>query len=131
MNLLLDTHMLLWATVWPDRLPKKAHALLEDEENTLFFSPASLWEVAIKRKRGRPDFDEDARILRRHIVDAGGIELPITSAHAIAVSDLPSIHSDPFDRILLAQTKEEGLTLVTADRTLAKYPVPILHIPKR
>ncbi len=131
MKLLLDTHMLLWTTIWPERLPKKAQVLFGDKDNTIFFSPASLWEVAIKKKRGRPDFDEDARILRRYILDSGGIELPITSAHAIAVSDLPSIHSDPFDRILLAQTKEEGLTLVTADGIVAKYPVSVLHFPKR
>ncbi len=130
MSLLLDTHMLLWATIWPERLPGKARALFADAENTLYFSSASIWEVAIKKKRGRPDFDEDARILRRHVLDSGGIELPMTSAHAAAAGELPFIHKDPFDRILLAQAKEEGLALVTADETLAKYPVPLLFIPE-
>jgi PIN domain nuclease of toxin-antitoxin system len=131
MNLLLDTHMLLWVAIWPNRLPRKAHALFSDAENTLFFSSASIWEVAIKKKRGRPDFDEDARMVRRHVLDGGARELPIASYHAVAVGDLPSIHKDPFDRILLAQAREEGFTLVTSDETLAKYPISVLYIPKR
>ncbi len=132
MKLLLDTHMLLWAAVWPDLLPKKARELLADEKsNVCFFSPVSVWEVAIKRGRGRPGFDIDARVLRRQVLEGGGMELRITSAHAMAVGDLPSIHKDPFDRLLLAQAREEGLTLLTADATMAKYPIPLLYIPKR
>ncbi len=133
MNLLLDTHMLLWAAVWPDRLPRKARALFEnaEAENVLYFSSASIWEIAVKKKRGRPDFEEDAGIVRRRVLEGGAQELVITSAHALAVGDLPSIHKDPFDRILLAQARQEGFTLVTADTVVAKYPVSVLYFPKR
>lgn len=131
MKLLLDTHMLVWAIMRPELLPKKAGQLIDDPENEPYFSPVSLWEATIKHGKGLPDFDVDARVLRRHSLDDGYHELPITGAHATAVGDLPSIHKDPFDRLLLAQAKSEGILLLTSDDILAKYPVPLLHIPKR
>ncbi len=130
-KLLLDTNMLIWTTFWPDLLPKKARDLLDDEENARYFSPVGIWEVTIKSGQARPDFTFDPRVMRRKLLDGGIMELPITSAHAVAVGDLPSIHKDPFDRILLAQTREEGLTLLTTDTTLAKYPVSVLYFPRR
>ncbi len=128
MKLLLDSHLLLWAAGSPDRLPEAARSLFEDPDNELLFSAASLWEIAIKRGLGRSDFQVDARVLRRGLLDNGYGELPVTSEHAVAIDALPSIHRDPFDRILVAQAQVEGITLVTADETVAKYAGPIRKV---
>ena len=125
MKLLLDTHLLLWAAGEPDRLPLSAVAEIENASNDLLFSPASLWEVAIKRGLGRDDFTVDPRLLRRGLLDNGYQELPITSEHAVAIDGLPPIHKDPFDRILVAQAMVEGITLLTVDDVVAHYPGPI------
>lgn len=125
MKLLLDTHVLLWAAGFPARLPPDARALLEDPNNELVFSAASLWEITIKRSLGRADFQVDARVLRRGLLDNGYLELSITSEHAVFIDSLPSIHKDPFDRILIAQATVEGITLLTADALVAQYPGPI------
>lgn len=125
MNLLLDTHVLLWAAGGSHRLPTDARALIEDPENELVFSAASLWEVAIKRGLRREEFSADPRLLRRGLLENGYVELPVTGAHAAAVDLLPPIHKDPFDRILIAQAQIEGLTLLTSDEVVARYPGPI------
>lgn len=125
MKVLLDTHLLLWAAGQPDRLSADARALIESAENELFFSSASLWEIVIKRGLGRADFKVDARLLRRGLLDNGYSELPIASEHVVAIEGLPPIHKDPFDRVLLAQAQVEGITLLTADPTLAQYPGPV------
>ncbi len=132
MNLLLDTHMLLWAVFEPELLPERARQVIADVENNIrFFSPVGLWEAAIKKGLGRPGFAVDVRLLYRQLLSNAYTELPVTGIHAMAVGELPSIHKDPFDRLLLAQAKEEGLTLLTTDETLAKYPVSVLYFPKR
>ena len=125
MNILLDTHVLLWAASGSRRLPIDARALLEDPENELVFSAASLWEVAIKRGLRQEEFSADPRLLRRGLLENGYVELPVTGTHAAAVDLLPPIHKDPFDRILIAQAQIEGLALVTADEVVARYPGPI------
>lgn len=125
MKLLLDTHLLLWAAGDPARLSPAATALLEDEDNRLLFSAASLWEVAIKSGLGRADFRVDARLLRRGLLDNGYGELPIGSDHAVAVAGLPPVHRDPFDRLLVAQAMVEGITLLTTDALVARYPGPV------
>ena len=125
MKLLLDTHLLVWAAGNPDRLPAAARSLIEDPQNEPIFSSASLWEVAIKHGLGRGDFRVDARLLRRGLLDNGYGELPITSEHAVALDSVPRIHKDPFDRILIAQSMVEGITLLTADPLVAQYPAPI------
>jgi PIN domain nuclease of toxin-antitoxin system len=127
-KLLLDTHLLLWAANEPKRLPKAARILIEDLNNELFFSAASLWEIAIKGCLGREDFCVDARLLRRGLLDNGYAELPITGEHAVNVDRLPATHKDPFDRILMAQAMVEGITLLTHDRKLAGYPAPIRRV---
>jgi PIN domain nuclease of toxin-antitoxin system len=124
-KLLLDTHLLLWTAGKPARLPNEARALIETPENELFFSSASLWEVVIKRGLGRDDFKVDPRLLRRGLLDNGYSELPIGSEHVVAIDNLPAVHKDPFDRILVAQAQVEGITLLTADPTVARYPGPI------
>ena len=125
MKLLLDTHLLLWAAGEPKRLPKDIRSLLEDRDNELLFSAASLWEVAIKSGLGRKDFRVEARLLRRGLLDNGYSELPIVSDHVVAIESLPPIHKDPFDRVLVAQATVEGITLLTNDPVVAQYPGPI------
>lgn len=128
MKLLLDTHLLLWAAGEPRRLPDQARALIRDLSNELMFSAASLWEIAIKCRLGRDDFRVDPRLLRRALLDNGYGELPITSAHAVAVDSLPSIHKDPFDRILVAQATVEGVPLLTVDPVVARYRGPVRKV---
>lgn len=122
MKLLLDTHLLLWAAGQPERLSQAARELIEADENELVFSTASLWEVVIKRGLGREDFKVDPRLLRRGLLDNGYSELPIGSEHVVAIDTLPPIHKDPFDRVLVAQALVEGITLLTTDATVARYP---------
>ncbi len=125
MKFLLDTHLLLWAAGEPRRLSKQARALIDNPDNELLFSAASLWEVAIKRGLGRKDFKVDARLLRRGLLDNEYRELPIISDHVVATESLPLIHRDPFDRILVAQATVEGITLLTIDSLVSQYPGPI------
>jgi PIN domain nuclease of toxin-antitoxin system len=128
MKLLLDTHLLLWAAGEPKRLSKQARLLIDNPDNELLFSAASLWEVAIKRGLGREDFKVDARLLRRGLLDNGYSELPIISDHVVATESLPPIHKDPFDRVLVAQATIEGVTLLTIDSLVAQYPGPIKRV---
>ncbi len=128
MKLLLDTHLLLWAAGSPGQLPATARTLMEDLHNELLFSAASLWEIVIKRSLGRADFQVDARVLRRGLLDNGYQELPITSEHAVFIDSLPLLHKNPFDRILVAQATVEGITLLTADVLVAQYPGPVQHV---
>ena len=125
MKLLLDTHLLLWAASAPDRLSTAGLALIEDPDNSLMFSAASLWEITIKQGLGRSDFQVDPRLLRRGLIDNAYIELSITSDHALAVASLPPLHKDPFDRLLAAQSQIEGVLLITADPILGQYPGPV------
>lgn len=128
MKLLLDTHLLLWAAAEPQKLSAAARTIIDDAVNDLFFSAASLWEIAIKAGLGRADFQVDAGILRRALLDNGYQELPITSQHVVFIADLPALHKDPFDRLLLAQSTVEGIVLVTADATVAQYPGPVRRV---
>ena len=121
MKLLLDTHLLLWAAGEPKKLSLKVRRLIADTDNELMFSAASIWEVATKRALGRPDFQVDTRLFRRGLLDNGYAELPVLSAHAVAVETLPQIHKDPFDRLLVAQSQAEGIVLLTTDAMVAQY----------
>jgi len=124
-HLLLDTQLLLWAAAADARLPAGVIQRLDDRTIQPLFSAASIWEVVIKSGLGRTDFKVDASLFRRGLMDNGYQELPITSAHTLAVARLPDLHRDPFDRILAAQANEEGIELLTADQRLAGYPGPI------
>jgi PIN domain nuclease of toxin-antitoxin system len=128
MKLLLDTQLLLWAAGQPKRLSAAARKLLADEENELLFSAASLWEVTIKRSLGRNDFRVEPRLLRRGLIDNGYSELAVTGEHVVSIDILPPLHKDPFDRVLVAQALVEGVTLLTADPTIAQYPGPIQKV---
>jgi PIN domain nuclease of toxin-antitoxin system len=127
-NLLLDTHLLLWAASTPRRLSRAAVKLINDPKNQLYFSAASVWEVVIKNGLQRVDFQVDPHLLRRGLMDNGYQELPITSRHTLAVGHLPELHKDPFDRILVAQAETEGFLLLTGDDRVAHYPGPIKRV---
>jgi PIN domain nuclease of toxin-antitoxin system len=131
MKLLLDTQMLLWAVFWPELLPKKARQAIAGDENRLYFSPASLWEVSVKSAQNKPDFQVNARIMRSQLLGNGYEEITITSLHTVAIGDLPLLHKDPFDRILIAQARTENIRLLTSDAKIAEYPAPIEFVPKR
>ncbi|SHE45129.1 PIN domain nuclease, a component of toxin-antitoxin system (PIN domain) [Modicisalibacter ilicicola DSM 19980] len=128
MNLLLDTHVLLWAAGEPQRLSAEALELLEDRDNNLYFSAASIWEIVIKKGLPRLDFNVDVYLLRRSLIENGYRELPITAQHTLSVAHLPPIHKDPFDRILVAQAEFEGFLLLTVDDLVAQYPGPIRRL---
>ena len=125
MRLLLDTHLLVWAMGSPQRLPAGLAPMLEDPHQTPVFSVVSLWELVIKRALGRPDFTVQPAVLRRALLDGGWQELAIEAHHVLAVANLPQLHRDPFDRLLLAQASAEGLLLITADQQVAQYPAPV------
>lgn len=126
MKLLLDTHLLLWAAADSPRLPSAARKLITAAGNDLVFSAASVWEVSIKQSLG--DLAVDPHLLRRGLLDNGYTELSINSEHAAAVNLLPPIHKDPFDRILIAQATVEGITLLTTDKAVSKYPGPVRRV---
>jgi PIN domain nuclease of toxin-antitoxin system len=126
LNLLLDTHLLIWSAASDAPGDQRgADELIDDPANALFFSAASIWEVAIKFALRRLDFAVDPHILRRALLDNGYVEVPVSGEHAAAVGGLPAIHKDPFDRLLLAQATLEGLILLTSDAQLGRYPGPI------
>jgi PIN domain nuclease of toxin-antitoxin system len=127
-KLLLDTQLLLWAASEPERLPVEAREAIENIQIELVFSAASLWEVAIKSMLGRPDFRVDARVLRRGLLENGYDELGVAGDHAVAVLNLPPLHKDPFDRMLVAQATVEGIVLLTADAMVAQYPGPVRRV---
>ena len=121
MRLLLDTHLLLWAAASSQRLPDEAREMLEDAENEVYYSAASIWEIAIKTSLGRKDFRINVATLQSALLEMGLIELPVTAQHAVGVTRLPALHRDPFDRMLIAQSIAEPLTLLTNDALLSKY----------
>jgi PIN domain nuclease of toxin-antitoxin system len=127
-KLLLDTQLLLWAASEPERLSVEAREAIENIQIELVFSAASLWEVAIKSMIGRPDFRVDARVLRRGLLENGYDELGVAGDHAVAVLNLPPLHKDPFDRMLVAQATVEGIVLLTADAMVAQYPGPVRRV---
>ncbi|HSU99094.1 MAG TPA: type II toxin-antitoxin system VapC family toxin [Roseiarcus sp.] len=125
MRLLLDTHILLWVIAESRKLSRTAREFIGEPTHELAFSAASLWEIAIKASLRRDDFRVDVASVRKRLFDNGYSEIAATGAHAVALANLPLIHKDPFDRLLVAQAMAEGLTLVTGDPVVARYPGPI------
>lgn len=123
MRLLLDTHVFLWLLASPERLGKHLHSI-EDPSNELLLSAASSWEIAIKVRIGRLVLPDDPK---RYVPDRmraiGAEPLPVQHAHALAVAELPLLHRDPFDRLLIAQARHLRLRIVTADPEIARYDV--------
>ena len=122
MILSLDTHVLLWWLSDDARLSHTARAAISDGKNLVFVSAAAAWEIAIKSMLGKLDIPSD---LEAALADNRFEQLPITNPHSVA--NLPHIHNDPFDRLLIAQAKVEGLTLVTGDEQIKKYDVSIME----
>jgi len=126
LNLLLDTHVFLWLQTEPERLGEHLH-LVEDRRNDLLVSAASSWEIAIKYQLGKLPLPEAPERYVPHRVRAiGAHAIAVEHSHALAVADLPALHRDPFDRLLVAQAMLLGLTLVTADPAVADYPAPTI-----
>ncbi len=123
MKLLLDSHVLLWFLDGGSRLSEASLAAIVEPDNDVQISVASLWKLSIKQSIGKLTV---AGALREHTALQSFAELPVLGEHAVAVRDLPLHHRDPFDRLLIAQARCEGLTLVTSDRAFAAYDVPIL-----
>ncbi|MBI5485614.1 MAG: type II toxin-antitoxin system VapC family toxin [Deltaproteobacteria bacterium] len=128
MKLLLDTHILLWSAGQPDKLSDEARSLLLDTSNLLFFSAASIWEIVIKRALGRDDFKVDPQRLLKQLVINGYEEIAVSSDHALVVEALPALHKDPFDRILIAQARVEGMQLLTSDCQVSLYGDGIISV---
>ena len=128
MNLLLDTRILLWAAGHEKMASREADALVNDRSNSLSFSVASIREILIKRALNRPDFRTEASVLRAGLLANEYRELPIEGRHCPALSVLPQLHRDPFDRMLIAQAMSEGMLLVTTDQKIAAYDGPIRRV---
>jgi len=126
MKLLLDTCVLLHAA--SGNISKKAQKLILDADAELYFSSASIWEVVIKNSLGRKDFKCDPTQLYYGLFAGGYLELPISALHVLSLQKLLNLHKDPFDRIILAQALTEKLTILTEDKTLAKYPIPSILV---
>ena len=131
MRLLLDTHIILWAIIDDPRLPDRARELIEDEANQIVVSAVSIWEISVKYGLGRkgpnamPISGPEALA---HVRSAGYGLLDVTPDHAVAVQDLPKLHADPFDRMLVAQALVEPLRLITHDDTVASYSDTIICV---
>lgn len=128
MKLLLDTHILLWAAGEPEKLSESARTLLSTSENSLLFSAASIWEIVIKLGLGREDFKVDPYRLRKMLLAHGYTELVVTTEHALKVYSLPFLHKDPFDRLLIAQARTEGMLLLTNDASVSQYQESVLAL---
>ena len=127
MRLLLDTHVFLWAAAEPERIAPTVRALITDGANEVFVSAAVAWEIAIKHALGKLTLPiAPAVYVPARLATLGFIELPISAAHALAISGLPNHHNDPFDRIMIAQAQVEGMTFVSADQDALAYPVHAL-----
>ncbi|GAB6937183.1 type II toxin-antitoxin system VapC family toxin [Isoptericola variabilis] len=128
MRYLLDTNILVWTLGYPERLPDAAAEILADPDAEIWFSAVNIWEIGIKSARGRPDFDLNAHLARTTTLRLGFLELAVTGDQAAAASDLPPLHKDPFDRLLVAQAITTGSTLLTSDALVAAYRGPIRHV---
>jgi PIN domain nuclease of toxin-antitoxin system len=126
MKILLDTHILIWAA--EEVLPACVNPYFENRANKFLFSAVNIWESAIKHALKRSDFPHDPAILYNRLLKAGYEELPITARHTLYISNLPQIHKDPFDRILLAQAMCENIPLLTADKGLSQYAGPVIYV---
>jgi len=127
MRFLADTGIWLWSVGQVERLNQAARDVLTSPRHEIYFSAASVWEIAIKISIGKLQFPEPPHtLIPRETARLGLRALPVNQIHALAVSDLRAHHGDPFDRLLVAQARTEGLTLITADREIKQYPVEIL-----
>jgi PIN domain nuclease of toxin-antitoxin system len=122
-NLLLDTHVLLWCLSAPDKLSARTRKRIERADQVVFVSAVSAWEIEIKRALGKLKAPKD---LAHQLQAKRFSELPLEVRHTAALSSLPRLHQDPFERMLIAQAMADGLTLVTTDQAIRAYPVPTI-----
>lgn len=125
MKLLLDTHILLWWLADHRSLTSKARELISDASNLVFVSAVSIWEIRIKASLGKVSLPKE---FAQTVAEEKFEKLPIFHEHAHALKDLPDIHRDPFDRLLISQAGIEGLTIVTHDKVFERYEVPVIRI---
>jgi PIN domain nuclease of toxin-antitoxin system len=128
MRLLLDTHVVLWALTDSTRLTSAARDLILDSGNDVYFSAATIWEIAIKHSLARARMPVSGSEAAKLFAEAGYVELRVTAKHAAAVEALPPLHADPFDRMLVAQARLEPLSLLTHDRQLLAYGQPVQFV---
>jgi PIN domain nuclease of toxin-antitoxin system len=128
LNLLLDTHVALWAITDSPKLPQKARELIESTRSLVWISSATVWEIAIKHSLGRGDMPVSSQDAVRYFRESGYRFLAIEPEHAAAIEDLPAHHGDPFDRILVAQALVEPMRLITHDPIVARYNDTIIEI---
>jgi PIN domain nuclease of toxin-antitoxin system len=125
MTFLLDTQLLVWSMTRAERVSADTRSLIRSSSTKPLYSVISIWEVAIKYSLHRPDFTVDPQQLKFSLDESGFRDLPIRCEHTFAIQNLPKIHKDPFDRLLIAQAIVEGVTLLTVDSDIAKYPGPV------
>jgi PIN domain nuclease of toxin-antitoxin system len=126
-NYLLDTHILLWALVDPDKVPGPMRRIVEDTENRVWFSAASIWEIAIKHSLAKADFAVEPATIWKAARETGIEELAVTAEHAVGVDALPWLHKDPFDRLLVAQARAASMKLLSVDPQVNAYFVRVKH----
>jgi PIN domain nuclease of toxin-antitoxin system len=128
LNLLLDTHVALWAITGSPKLPKRAREMIESPKSTVWISAVTVWEIAIKHSLGRGDMPVSSQDALRYFRDSGYRFLPIDPEHAAAIEDLPAHHADPFDRILVAQALMEPMRLITHAPRVARYSDTVIEV---
>ena len=128
MNVLLDTHVALWAITGSPKLSQKAREIIQSSKSTVWVSAASVWEIAIKYALGRGDMPVSSQEAMTYFRESGYRFLPVEAEHAATVQDLPTHHQDPFDRILVAQALVEPMRLMTHDPLVALYSDTIIKI---
>ena len=126
MNLLIDTHAVIWFITDNDSLPRKTKEIIENKDNNCYISIDSYWEIAIKYSIGRLDLKVDLETIFKIIEESGFKTLPMTTVHILKNAGLKLHHQDPFDRIIIAQSLSENLTVITKDGLFKNYEIPIL-----
>ena len=128
MKYLLDTHIILWAALDVRKLSRKAKKILKDPDNILYFSPISLWEISIKHAKHPDQMPMTSERAKELALKMGLIELPVRSRHGVDISNLPEIHSDPFDRMLITQARSDGLLLISHDDKVVAYGAGVVKV---
>ena len=127
MKYLLDTHAFLWFVTDDDKLSSDARSIIKKSNNEVYFSAASAWEMSIKVRLGRLTIEEALEpFIIKQLAENNFSTLSITIFHSICTSKLPEIHKDPFDRMIVAQSKVENLSLISRDKNIKKYKVPVV-----
>ena len=128
MKYLLDTHIILWSALDVKKLSRKAKIILENPDNVLYFSPISLWEISIKHAKHPNQMPITSERAKELALKMGLIELPVRSRHGVDISNLPEIHSDPFDRMLITQARSDGLLLISHDDKVVAYGAGVVKV---